>query len=68
MSATQRMYRLVCWYRDRVVSVSAPVPRDTAFGLFRECVSSGRYAPFEPGRAVVLSEEEYAKHARQEAA
>lgn len=68
MSTTQNMCRLLCWYRERVVSVSEPMPRDAALQLFRECVTSGTYAPSEPGRAVVMSEEEYAKRAYQVAA
>jgi hypothetical protein len=68
MSTAQGTYRLVCWTGDRVVSVSAPLPRDDALRLFNQCVATGRYTPSEPARAVVIAETEYAKHVSRNAA
>ena len=64
MSVKDGWYRLVCRFDDAVVSVSEPLTKEGAMALFAIQVASGGYHPAEGRRALVLSEQEYAKSLR----
>jgi len=61
MSSNYSRYRLVCRMAEDLVSVSDPLRRDVALAMFAVHVATGGYGPDEARRAVVLSEEEFAK-------